>query len=42
MSGNLRLTQATIDDSTDNLLINTNVLPKSDSWKAYVLPIRYF
>ena len=42
MSGNLRLTQATIDDNTDNLLINTNVLPKSDSWKAYVLPIRYF
>lgn len=36
----LRLTQAKISEG--NLIINTNVLHKDDSWKAYVLPIRYF
>ncbi|MBR6055494.1 MAG: Ig-like domain-containing protein [Bacteroidales bacterium] len=38
----LRLTQATIQDDNSGLTINTNVLHKNDTWKAYVLPIRYF
>ena len=36
----IRLTQASVIGST--ITINTNVLHKSDEWKAYVLPIRYF
>ena len=38
----LRLTQATIQDETSNLIVNTNVPHKDSNWKAYVLPIRYF